>query len=129
MRLSRHCDLTFTLDNCRDKLFIVVKNFQLISQVLSSYLSRQCSLPSALCCVMTTLEMPHRLSIIFSRILFNIFCNMVSIVATFLLLFIFSFVMTILRLSQHYMLSTLSKSIAFVALFYFFALNPCKTQI
>ena len=73
--------------------------------------------------------MSRQLSVVFSGILLNIFRDRVSIVAAFLLLIAFSFVMTILKLSRHSTLPALDNSVAFLALFVSFDLNHFKTQI
>ena len=35
VRLSRHCGLTFTLDNCHDKLINIAKNLSMLRQTFS----------------------------------------------------------------------------------------------
>ena len=54
-------------------------------------------------------EMLIQLLVIFSSVLLNIYRDIVSIVVTLFLLIAFSFVATILELTQHYALPTLAK--------------------
>ena len=64
-----------------------------------------------------TLEMSRQLSDVSSKILLNICRDKVSIVVTFVLPITFSFVAIILKLSRHYKLHGLAKSVVFLALF------------
>ena len=146
MRLSRHCGLPFILDHCRDKLLIVATNVQLIphvhcrdrfiivvtnvlliSQVLFSLtVTTKFEMSRRSLCLLPC-KVSQQLSVVFLGILLNLCRDRAYIVSTLLMLIDFSFVMTILRLSRHYIHLALAKSAAFLTFFLLFLLSiPAK---